>query len=358
MSINHKLVLCFVLFFFAASFVAAQTYTVTDLGVLSGDHSSLAYFVNSFGQVTGCSDNSSSQSTLCQGDSPSDAYLWSSKTGMMDLGNLPGFDSSVGVTVNDSTQVVGFSENLQTGVYYGFVWTKASGMVELAPLLDGIASVAAANNDKGVITGYSTLTNGEVHAVIWKSSAGTYLITDLGAFPGGPYTYAYDINQNSQVVGEAYNQAGTQYTAVLWSSATGWKNLGTLPNGKNSIADWINDAGEAVGAATTTQYPNGVAVRWDTSEQIHNLGTLTGGTQSYAGGINNLGQIVGESTISGGELHACIWENGTVQDLNDLISSDSGWVLNHASSINKAGQISGFGTINGENHGFLLTPIR
>ncbi len=358
MSSSHKSVVCFILFLFATGLVAAQTYTVTDMGVLSGDRSSLAYFVNSSGQVTGCSDNSSSQSTLCQGDSPSDAYLWSSKTGLMDLGNLPGFDSSVGVTVNDSAEVVGFSENVQTGVYYGFVWTKESGMVELAPLPGGIASVAAANNDKGIITGYSTMTNGDVHAVIWKASGETYQITDLGTFPGSPYTYAYDINQNSQVVGEAYNQAGTRYTAVLWSSVTGWKNLGTLPNGNNSIADWINDYGEAVGASTTTQYPNGVAVRWDTSEEIHSLGTLPGGTQSYAGGVNDLGQIVGESTVSGGELHACIWENGTLQDLNNLIASGSGWVLNHASAINRSGQISGFGTINSENHGFLLTPIR
>jgi probable HAF family extracellular repeat protein len=174
--------------------------------------------------------------------------------------------------------------------------------------------------------------------------------------PGAPYTYGYDLNESLQVVGEAYNQAGTRYTAVLWSKATGWENLGTLPGGQNSIADWINDHGLAVGASTTAQYPNGVAVYWDTSEKIHSLGTLPGGTESYAGGINDLGQIVGESTVPGGPLHACIWQKGGLQDLNNLIPANSGWVLNHASSINKAGQITGFGTINGANHGFLLTP--
>jgi hypothetical protein len=45
-----------------------------------------------------------------------------------------------------------------------------------------------------------------------------------------------------------------------------------------------------------------------------------------------------------------------MQDLNDLISSDSGWVLVWASAINRAGQITGWGTINGENHAYVLNP--
>jgi|HubBroStandDraft_4_1064222.scaffolds.fasta_scaffold12520_5 probable HAF family extracellular repeat protein len=357
MNARNKFVICFLLVLFVPCFAAAQTYTVTDLGVLPGDSSSLAYFVNSSGQITGCSDNSTSQSTLCQGDSPSDAFLWSSSSSsMVGLGNLPGFDASVGITVNDSGQVIGFSENVQTGTYYGFVWTQSGGMVELSPLPGGTTSLAAANNNNGVIVGYSSVSNGDVHTVVWTSSGATYQIKDLGILPGAPYTYAYDINESLQVVGEAYNPSGTRYTAVLWSTATGWKNLGALGVGQNSIADWINDRGVAVGASTTAQNPNGVAVYWDTSEKIHNLGTLPGGTQSYAGGMNNLGQIVGESTVPGGALHACIWQTGGLQDLNNLIPANSGWVLNHASSINKAGQISGFGTINGATHGFLLTP--
>jgi probable HAF family extracellular repeat protein len=349
--------LCFLIILFAAPTLIAQTYTVTDIGVLPGYSSSLAYYVNSSGQATGCSDNSTSQSTLCIGESPSDAYLWSSEKGLVDLGNLAGFDSSVAVTVNNSGQVVGLSGNSETGITYGFVWTENGGMVELAPLSGGTYSVANANNNKGMIIGYSSVSNGDVHSVVWQLSGGSYRIKDLGIVPGLPYTYAYDINQNMQVVGEAYNSAGTHYTAVLWSQSTGWRNLGTLPGGEDSIADWINDLGTVVGGAITTQFPNGVAVYWDTSYQIHRLGTLPGGTQSYAGGENNLGQIVGESTVPGGALHACIWQKGKPQDLNNLIGSDSGWVLNHASAINNSGQISGFGTIGGVTHGFILTPV-
>jgi len=46
-----------------------------------------------------------------------------------------------------------------------------------------------------------------------------------------------------------------------------------------------------------------------------------------------------------------------MQNLNDLIPSDSGWLLRLAFDINSSGQIVGQGTINGQSHAFLLTPI-
>jgi len=46
-----------------------------------------------------------------------------------------------------------------------------------------------------------------------------------------------------------------------------------------------------------------------------------------------------------------------MQDLNNLIPPNSGWSLSVAYAINKSGQITGQGTINGEQHGFLLTPV-
>jgi probable HAF family extracellular repeat protein len=45
-----------------------------------------------------------------------------------------------------------------------------------------------------------------------------------------------------------------------------------------------------------------------------------------------------------------------MKDLNNMILSNSGWVLALAIWINDSGQITGYGTINGENHAFLLTP--
>jgi probable HAF family extracellular repeat protein len=357
MNVTNRLV-TFCLVVFVTCFAAGQTYTVTDIGVLPGDSSSLAYYVNSSGQVTGCSDNSTSQSTLCQGGLPSDTYLWTSSAGIQNLGTLAGDNSSVGFDINDAGEIVGFSTDTVTNVTHGFRWTLGGGMTDLGTLTGSSGySVADAITSKGVIAGESSTSSGDVDAVVWTLRGDTYQINDEGHLPGAPYTYPYDINEKLQIVGVAYsNAAGTTYRGFLLSKATGWKNLGTLAGGQNSFADWINDSGVIVGMSTTAQFPNGVAVYWDASAKIHSLGTLPGGTQSYAGGVNDLGQIVGESIVPGGILHACIWQKGGLQDLNNLIPPNSGWVLNHASAINQAGQISGFGTINGATHGFLLTP--
>jgi hypothetical protein len=55
---------------------------------------------------------------------------------------------------------------------------------------------------------------------------------------------------------------------------------------------------------------------------------------------------------------AFVWsrEKG-MQDLNTLIPSNSGWTLTMATAINVRGQITGEGDINGQQHGFLLTPV-
>jgi cell division protein FtsW (lipid II flippase) len=46
-----------------------------------------------------------------------------------------------------------------------------------------------------------------------------------------------------------------------------------------------------------------------------------------------------------------------MQNLNQLIPSNSGWQLILADSINVQGQITGQGNINGQQHAFLLTPV-
>ena len=82
------------------------------------------------------------------------------------------------------------------------------------------------------------------------------------------------------------------------------------------------------------------------------------GNDSYANSINSMGQVVGYSYTAAFAQHAFFVDvSGPMQDLNDLIPADSGWVLNRAHAINDAGQIIGIGTFNGVGtRVFLLTP--
>jgi probable HAF family extracellular repeat protein len=91
--------------------------------------------------------------------------------------------------------------------------------------------------------------------------------------------------------------------------------------------------------------------------KIQDLGVLKG-TATIGMAINNADQIVGEGSTFGQEqMHAIIYDNGKITDLNDLVNTPY-WILSVATGINNAGQIVGTGITSGNvKHGFLLTPI-
>ncbi len=72
------------------------------------------------------------------------------------------------------------------------------------------------------------------------------------------------------------------------------------------------------------------------------LGTF-GGIYSIAWGINDSGEVVGRANLTTGAQHAFLYSNGTMTDLNTLISQSSGWTLEDARDINDNGWIVGYG---------------
>jgi probable HAF family extracellular repeat protein len=355
---RQKLGACLLPSLLLATVATAQTYKITDLGTLSGFSASVAFDNNKSGQITGCSDNSLLPTLPCMTNIPAEASLWSISEGLRPLGYLSGDNSIVAYVVNDSGVVVGYSANTATGAVRGFVWTKGNGMVQVPDLPGGSGyTFATAITSKAVIVGESAVSNGDEHVVLWTKSAGKYHIHDEGHLPKAPYVYANDINESLQVTGVAYFfNNNSKYHAFLWSKGI-WKDLGGLAPGANSIGEWLNNSGVVAGSSTSKKYPNGVSVYWDAAGKIQSIGTLQGGTSSSAGYISDSEQITGESTVTGGDTHAYLWTNKQrMQDLNNMIPKNSGWVLRHAAAINKAGQIVGYGEINGVEHGFLLKP--
>jgi probable HAF family extracellular repeat protein len=340
-----------------SSIATAQTYSVTDLGVLSGDTASEGIAVNSSGHVVGCADTSDISGFPCTEAFPGHAFFWSNGT-MQDLGVLNiGDVFSEALYVSDSDQVTGISVN-SSGNSAPFIWTKSTGMTALPTLPGATYGLAGGITSKGIITGSSN--SGANPSVIvpiaWIKSGNTYKILLLPTVPGAVVTLCCYVNNSNEGAGLAVLSSGEYHGFRV--TTKGAKDLGALLGGTLSNAQGINASGVIAGYSnSSTSGSNFVTVAWDPSGKIHNLGTLPGGTSSAAYDINDSNQIVGFSNTVTSTSDAMIWtQKGGMKDLNSLIPPNSGWVLVLANWINNSGQITGYGTINGENHAFLLTP--
>lgn len=172
-----------------------------------------------------------------------------------------------------------------------------------------------------------------------------YTITDLGA------NYS-DVTMNNQghIVGERMN------------ASTPWSTDARLIHGSQSRPFWtgtiggINDAGLVVGALDGQSQTSD-----DRRAAIWQNGVTTmlplpeGFKGSFATGVNNHGRVVGTLSWDGGTFDpnlgsvlpsragAFVWENGVIQNLNDLTSADAGMRLNTATDISDTGSIVGNG---------------
>jgi probable HAF family extracellular repeat protein len=291
---------------------------ISDLGTLEGGHESIAFAVNSRGQVAGAALNALGHQR---------PFLWENGV-MHDLGTLGGPDAGVvgsfkgNVEMNERSQVVACSDT---------------------------------NSTINPVTGSPT-----IDPFLWENGA----MIDLGTL-GGTSGCAIYLNNRGQVVGYS-NVAGDvgcpdmcEFHPFLWERGV-IKDLGTL-GGTYGFANWISDAGEIAGSARTQGDQALHAFLWKNGIMT-DLGTLPGDPCSFSQAINSKGQMVGESQgvcfPQASRTRAFLWENGgPMLDLNTLIPSGSGLQLVGAVDINDRGEIVGSGVLpNGDFHAILLIP--
>lgn len=247
-----------------------------DLGVLPGQVYSRANGINAMGQVVGYSGQQ-------RDSSESRAFVWSAKTGMIDIGTLGGAYAQANA-INDAGYITGASQTQGMGpmlTTHAFIYrlptrpyARFNRMVDLGAL-PGLSSYGMAINSYNHVVGYSTIATDDerVHAFLHN---GTKMI-DLGSL-GGPgnrwgsdVSVALGINKYDQVVGYTYlpvvGEMPIQQVAFLWSRASDGSgqmvNLNTLLywGAKDYLlfsATGINDRGQI--AATAFHMPTG-AVR-------------------------------------------------------------------------------------------------
>jgi probable HAF family extracellular repeat protein len=328
-----------------------RSHTPIDLGALDDRYSSAAGSINDLGWSTG-----QSQTGVVGPDFPFGfelhAVLWRGRN-ILDLGTLPGGNSSIGISVNNAGQVVGFANNgipdpfaqaffPSTTQMRVFLWQNGS-LEDIGTLggPDTSPGPGCDNQRSGVIVGssFTSYTPNDVTGVptldpfLWDNGT----MVDLGNL-GGTITFGQCVNARLEIIGNSDLPGDQTSHAFRWRDGT-MKDLGTL-GGPDSEAIWINDAGDIAGSADLPTPGIHDAVIWRHGH-IHDLGSLPGDACSRGRAINSRGQVVGgTSDCVTGFVHAFVWEEGgPMRDLNKLIRPGSGLQLTNAFNINDRGEI-------------------
>lgn len=333
--------------------LAAQSYTVTDLGTFGGT-TSRGYGINAGGAVTG-------QAALSE-DTATHAFYRPSGGSLQDLGTLNGGINSVGYAINAAGQIAGasnFSPGSNTG-NHAFFRNAGGTLIDLGTL-GGPNSVGYGINATGRVAGESQVSGGATHAFLSGVNGGA--LQDLGTLTGGTFASGRAVNASGQVAGNSNSATSGQHAFLSDPNGGALRDLGTLSGGSLSFGLAVNDSGRVVGNSNFSGTGFRAFISAANGGALTSLGTLGGaGSSSYGLGINNNGQVVGYSFLSDNSTqHAFIvlTLGGVMIDLNSLIDTSTGTVLTQALGINDLGQVVGYGFLNGSTteHAFLLTPV-
>lgn len=166
------------------------------------------------------------------------------------------------------------------------------------------------------------------------------------------------LNDRGQVIGTSNLAGDLTHHAFRWERGV-MRDLGTL-GGPNSEAYWMNENGAVVGRADVPgDSGNHHAVVWKDG-LIADLGVPEGQPCSTAYSINVKGQVLIDTGVCGvGGGPVCLWENGTLYDLQTLVPRASNITLTAVNFINDLGEIAALGMLpNGDQHALLLVPCR
>lgn len=285
---------------------------------------------------------------------------------------LAGDESGDATGVNDAGLIVGDSVDIvqqgQLTFFFlrGVAWLNPHQIVTLDSLATGgdddiEAFAGVAVNNHGQILGYGKRpeVNG-IRGFVLELATGT--MTDIGTLQGTPTSSAdpADIDEQGRVVGTSEAPDFFRHAFVWEGGVMTDLHEQSAVIGRNSHAVAINESGLVVGDADPTadflDYQN--AAMWEDGvvTYLPDLGDVGGVIESFARDVNDHGTIVGTSVTPNFEVHAVIWRDGQITDLNTLIPPGTGWLLANAFGISNDGRIVGEGFSSGGIKPFMLVP--
>jgi probable HAF family extracellular repeat protein len=290
---------------------------ITDLGTLDGGYQSRSMSVNSRAQAVGFGTNGVADPNSIIGlGYQTRAFFWQNGA-MQDLGTLGSGTDAIAALINERGQVVGWSYTnsdpsdicaetynlpLTTG---SFVWEDGKGMLDLGGL-GGTCTVATSLNDRGQVVGASWLAGDAAqHAFRWDRKHGLIDLSTLG----GDFSIAQAINNAGLVVGGSYMSDNVQADAVLWKGST-MLDLGTVDADACSYAFSINELTQVVGVSGDANCASTRASLWERGGSMVDVNALVSSDSgiyvTYALAINVQGEIGGKGVLPNGDERAVL----------------------------------------------------
>lgn len=147
--------------------------------------------------------------------------------------------------------------------------------------------------------------------------------------------------------------------AILWQygKPIDLGNLGGDGLFGGIFASGLNNVGQVVGLSDTTNDASFHAFLWENGHMT-DLQTLPGDSYSTATAISDRGVVTGVSIDANFNIRALVWQQGNMQDLNNLVSGSTTLYLQTACSINARGEIDGIAQdkVTGEYHAYKAIP--
>ena len=203
---------------------------VRKLSPLPGDSVGMALGINNKGQAVGAS-GSCANTVLPPFAAAPHAVLWDRDGSVHNLGNLGGTVNinllavgNVGESINNRGQVVGLSALPGNQAIHAFLWTSETGMQDLGTLPGDVYSAGLGINDRGDIVGASIDGNpatGNPRAFLRHDG----VMTDLNTLaPANSPLYlltAFGINEAGEIAGFGVNIAGNVHAFLAIPSRSG-----------------------------------------------------------------------------------------------------------------------------------------
>lgn len=295
---------------------------IHDLGTLGGTES-YALAINDAGQIAGFS--------RLPGDEILHAFLWSTRSGLIDLGLSSTSGYSEGFGLNNRAEVTGLL-NVGAGAA-AFRWDARNGMTNLVNPAYSI-SEGRAIDDNGLIAGHGFV-GFTKHALVWPRKGA---VIDLGDFGSGG-AEVIGMSAHGQVTGNSALANGLHH-GFVWTRENGMQDIGTA-GGVESLVRNTSANGNVSGIIRIPAGNDSIyhGFLWTRRAGMMDIGTLNGIT-SIALGVNDKGQVVGWTSDEQGSK-AIVWSaaDGMVDLSRRLHRPPSGLVLHEAVAIAENGSI-------------------